>query len=163
MIPEAVLSHATPGRSRLKVPSRKGDKAYFSSLKEFFSGFEGVSVVQANALTGSVLLLHSGELKSVAEFAEEKALFKLRRLKPAAKSLSRDVANAFSDFDGRVKRLTSNELDVPGIAFVTLLGFGIYEIARGNYAAPAWYTVFWYALNIFLKALPEPVQEENTQ
>jgi hypothetical protein len=29
------------------------------------------------------------------------------------------------------------------------MGAGIYQIARGNFAAPAWYTAFWYALGLF--------------
>jgi hypothetical protein len=161
MIPEAVLSHTTPGRLRVKVPSRKGDAAYFSVLKEHFAHFEGVKQVEANALTSSVLLIHSADLKALAAFAEEHALFKLRKLGPQASSFSGKFAGAFSDFDRRVKRLTGSELDVPGVAFVTLLGFGIYEIGRGNFTAPAWYTAFWYALNILLKSLPDTAQEEN--
>lgn len=117
--------------------------------------------MEANALTSSVLLVYGGDLKSVAAFAEEKSLFRLKMLRPAPASMSHNVARAFSDFDKRIKRLTSNELDVSGIAFVTLLGMGIYEIGRGNFAAPAWYTAFWYALNIFLKSMPETAQEEN--
>ena len=155
MIPEAVLSHTTPGRFRLKVRSRKGDAAYFSSVKEHFAHFEGVSQVEANALTGSVLLTFGGDLKSIGAFAEEKSLFRLKMLTPVPASMSHNVTRAFIDFDKRIKSLTGNELDVPGIAFLTLLGFGIYEIGRGNFAAPAWYTAFWYALNIFLKTKPE--------
>ncbi len=161
MIPEAVVSHTTPGRVRVKVPSMKGDAEYFSALKEHFTHFEGVDQVEANALTGSVLFIHSADLKAVAAFAEDNALFKLMKLRPQASSFSVNFASAFGDFDRRVKRLTGSELDVPGIAFVTLLGFGIYEIGRGNFAAPAWYTAFWYSLNILLKSLPGTVKENN--
>jgi hypothetical protein len=161
MIPEAVVSHTTPGRVRVRVPSRKGDTAYFSALKEHFTHFEGVEQIEANALTSSVLLIHSADLNAVAAFAEEQALFKLKKLRPHTSSFSSNFASAFNDFDKRVKRLTGSELDVPGVAFVTLLGFGIYEIGRGNFAAPAWYTAFWYALNILLKSLPDTAREEN--
>ncbi|MBF0557823.1 MAG: hypothetical protein HQL08_03475 [Nitrospirae bacterium] len=160
MLPDAVLSHTTTGRFRVKVPSRKGDAAYFSSVREHFAHFEGVEQVEINVMTSSVLI-YCSDLKAVAAFAEEKALFRLRILRPLKASMAGNFTNAFSDFDKRVKRLTGDELDVPGIAFLTLLGFGIYEIGRGNFAAPAWYTAFWYALNIFLKSKPETVQEEN--
>lgn len=143
------------------MPSRKGDAAYFASVKAQFAHFEGIGLVEANPVTGSVLVMYNGEMKSVAAFAEEKALFRLGMSSRVASPMSHSLVRAFRDADGRIKRLTSNELDVPGIAFVTLLGFGIYEIGRGNFAAPAWYTVFWYALNIFLKSMPETVQGEN--
>ncbi len=160
MIPEAILSHATPGRFRVKVPGRKGDAAYFSALQDHFAQFEGVEQVHANALTGSLLFIHTADLKAIAAFAEGKALFKLKK-GPRTTALSANIVNAFSGFDKKVKKFTGNEVDVPGVAFVTLVGFGVYEIASGNFAAPAWYTAFWYALNVFLKSLPAAADEER--
>ncbi len=161
MIPEAIVCHSTPGRSRVKVPSRKGNAAYFSNLKDHFTHLEGVREVEANALTGSVVFIHAADLKAISVFAEENSLFRLIKLDNGTPALSRNVVKTFKDFDKGVKRLTGNELDVPGVAFLTLLGFGIYEISRGNFAAPAWYTAFWYSLNIFLKSVPHATGEEN--
>jgi hypothetical protein len=160
-IPEAVVGHSMPGRLRFKVPSKKGNAAYFSTLKEYFTHLEGVKRVEANALTGSVVLIHSSDLKSIIAFAKEHSLFRLNELRTSMPALSRNIVKTFSDFDRGVKRFTGNEVDVPGIAFLTLLGLGIYEIARGNFAAPAWYTAFWYSLNIFLKSVPK-VEKEKT-
>jgi hypothetical protein len=163
MIPEAIVCHSTPGRFRIKVPSRKGNAAYFSNLKDHFTRFAGVKEVEANAVTGSVVLLHAADIKTISVFAEEQSLFRLIKLETATPALSRNVVKAFRDFDKGVKRFTGNELDVPGVAFLTLLGFGIYEIGRGNFAAPAWYTAFWYSLNIFLKSVPHATHEEDKQ
>ena len=161
MIPEAIVCHSSPGRIRIKVPSRKGNTAYFSNLNDHFSHLEGVKEVEANVLTGSVVFIHVADLKSISAFAEEHSLFKFIKLESGTPALSRKVVKAFSDFDKGVKRFTGNEVDVPGVAFLTLLGFGIYEISGGNFAAPAWYTAFWYSLNIFLKSVPHTSHEEN--
>ncbi len=161
MIPEAIVCHSTPGRFRVKVPSRKGNAAYFSNLKDHFTHLEGIKEVEANALTGSVVFTHTADLKAISVFAEEYSLFRLIKLESGTPALSRNVVKAFSDFDKGVKRFTGNELDVPGVAFLTLLGFGIYEISRGNFAAPAWYTAFWYSLNIFLKSVPHTKDGED--
>ncbi|MGO9014806.1 MAG: HMA2 domain-containing protein [Dissulfurispiraceae bacterium] len=161
MIPEAIVCHSSPGRSRVKVPSRKGDAAYFSSLKDHFAHLEGVKEVEANAVTGSVVFMHAADLKAISTFAEDHSLFRLIKLESATPALSRNVVKSFRDFDKKVKKFTGNELDVPGVAFLTLLGLGIYEIGRGNFAAPAWYTAFWYSLNIFLKSVPHTTDEEN--
>jgi len=161
MLPEAIVCHSTPGRFRVKVPSRKGNAAYFSNLKDHFTHLEGVKEVEANALTGSVVFIHAADLKAISVFAQDHSLFRLIKLESGTPALSRNVVRAFSDFDKRVKKFTGNELDVPGVAFLTLLGLGIYEIGRGNFAAPAWYTAFWYSLNIFLKSLPHATDEES--
>ncbi len=161
MIPEAIVCHSTPGRFRLKVPSRRGNAAYFSSLKDNFAHLEGIGGIEANALTGSVVFVHVADLNAISAFAEEHSLFRLIKSDSRTPALSRNVVKSFRDFDKRIKRLTGNELDVPGVAFLTLLGFGIYEIGRGNFAAPAWYTAFWYSLNIFLKSVPHTIDEEN--
>ena len=42
-----------------------------------------------------------------------------------------------------------------------VLGMGGYEISRGRFATPAWYTAFWYALNIFLKGLQDQEAAEG--
>ncbi len=163
MIPEAFVCHATTGRFRVKVPSRKGNVAFFSNLKDHFTLLEGVKEVEANALTGSVVFVHTTDLKAISAFAEEHSLFRVIKLESGTPALSRSVVKTFKDLDMGVKRFTGNELDVPGVAFLTLLGFGIYEISRGNFAAPAWYTAFWYSMNIFLKSVPHTTGEENKQ
>ncbi len=161
MIPEAVLSHTTSGRTRIKVPSMKGNAAYFSALQDHFAHFQGIEQIQANAMTSSVLFMHAADLKAIATFAEEHSLFRLGISRSRTTALSGSIMKSFNDFDKQVKKFTGNELDVPGAAFVTLLGFGIYEISRGNFAAPAWYTAFWYALNVFLKSLPDAAADQK--
>jgi len=57
MLTEAFISHSTSERLRVKVPGKKGDASYFSALASRFSGLPGVRHVEANPITGSVLLL----------------------------------------------------------------------------------------------------------
>ena len=47
---------------------------------------------------------------------------------------------------------TGDEIDIEGLAFLLLLGAGIYQISVGNLTALPWYAAFWYAFNIFLKS-----------
>ncbi|MGB3940029.1 MAG: hypothetical protein WBK96_00885, partial [Candidatus Manganitrophaceae bacterium] len=57
---------------------------------------------------------------------------------------------SFQDANRKVERFTGGEVDLPTLAFVGLLGFGIFDMTRGKTAAPVWHVAFWYALNIFL-------------
>jgi hypothetical protein len=62
------------------------------------------------------------------------------------------VKEQFAGLDKRIKDLTGGSHNIGALAFLALAGVGVYQIARGNFTAPAWYTAFWYAMNIFFKS-----------
>ncbi len=151
-VPSASIRHRMAGRLRLKIPARKGDPAYFTALAQAFSEYPGLRNVEVNPETGSVLFLHSADPDAMVAFAEGKELFHISESAKHPVHVSTGVKAKYRELDEKVKRVTKGEWDVPSVAFFGLLGAGAYQIARGNFAAPAWYTAFWYALNIFLKA-----------
>jgi hypothetical protein len=155
MLPEAYMSHAIAGRMRIKIPSKKMDGSYFAGVREHLSRKEGVELVEANPVTGSVLLIHSLNEKEVIDYAESAGFFRIPVQDSSRTPVSRELKKIFGEFDKNIKRFTGNELDIPGIAFIVLIGLGVFQISRGNFAAPAWYTAFWYAFNIFLKSKTE--------
>jgi hypothetical protein len=152
MLPHAYISHRTTGRLRVKIPSRKGNREYLLSLKERFSGLEGIETLEINPLTGSVLIVHSSDLRTIAEYAMANNLFLLKGLDSSPAGLQQRVSKAFKSINGQLKTATSGEIDIGGLAFLALLGFGVYQISMGNLTALPWYAAFWYALNIFLKS-----------
>ncbi len=151
-LPEARISHSISGRLRIKIPSKKGDNGYFESLEQNLSGCDGVQRVEANAVTASVLLLHDADIKGISRFAQENRLFRVEILTRKPTPLANRMRSRFEDFDRRIKNLTDSQLDLPGAVFFSLLSLSIYQIARGNFYAPAWYTSLWYALNIVFKS-----------
>jgi hypothetical protein len=152
MIPPAFCVHRTSDRARIRIPSRKGDGPFFASLKDKLSSYSPVQGAEVNPQTGSLLLHYSGDLGEIASYAENQRLFRLSSLQPGRVALATSVVKAYRNVDNQVKAATRNELDLPRIAFLSLAGAGIYQIARGNLTAIPWYTAFWYALNVFLKA-----------
>jgi hypothetical protein len=50
--------HFLPGRVRLKVPAAKGNAAYIAQVREMFLQVPGVRSLEANPITGSVLILY---------------------------------------------------------------------------------------------------------
>lgn len=151
-LPDALLSHKVSGRIRLKIPSKKGDSQYFESLKEQLYGFSGIKIVEINPMLGSVLIIHTSDVERIAEHAQKNSLFSLRSFKPNLTNLHYRVSEAFKDINKKIKGITGGDIDIAGLVFLSLLGLGIYQIMRGNFAAPAWYTAFWYAFDIFLKS-----------
>lgn len=150
-LPDAFLSHKIQGRVRLKIPSKKGDLLYFKNLKDQLLRFNGIERLEVNPVSGSILI-HTSDLEKIAEYARDKNIFALKNNRPRFTNIYFTVSKIFKDTDRKVRGITGGDMDIAGLAFISLLGLGIYQISRGNFAAPAWYTAFWYALNIFLKS-----------
>jgi hypothetical protein len=153
MLPEAHVSHQTARRLRIKVPSRRGDERYFESLRELFSALAGIERVEANPLTGSLLLVHSTDVDAIAEHALANDLFRLLG-PPGQLPLARKIRAAYHRLNERVENFSRGELDIPSLSVLALLGLGASEIARGRLVTPAWYLAFWYALAILWRAPP---------
>ncbi|SEM25356.1 hypothetical protein SAMN04489760_10824 [Syntrophus gentianae] len=154
MIPNAYISSRTANRLRIKIPSRRRDADYFETLLNHLSGQEGIDSVSIQPLTASVLLIHSIDSSTILNNAEQNELLHIVQdeTMPTSRPIMHGaLAKSYLDIDHSVTRITSGITNIGGIAFIALVGVGIYQISRGNFAAPAWYTAFWYALNILLK------------
>ena len=158
--PVAFVSHKTGTRIRLKVPSKKKDRAFFASLAEKIPAIEGVQSVETNPLTGSVLLLHSSDPDHVIQTFVAGGFFRFENSTYERAHLQGRISEAFEGIDLALRDVSGNELDIGGTAFLTLLALGGYQIIKGNFTAIPWYAAGWYALNIFLKtnAREQPAQ-----
>lgn len=166
MLPEAQLTHFTTGRLRLKIRTKRGDEAYFASLRERLAQLPLVRDVEINPVTGSVLISHGLEVTPeaaapMAEYAERSGLFRLSIPAVGRSPVARTITDTFTSVDRRIQGFTNGDFDLPTVTTLGLAGFGLFQIGKGNVVAPAWYVVFWYAMNIFMKAQPAP-QAVNT-
>ena len=151
-LPDAAITHTISGRLRLRIPSKKGNNSYFESLEQKLSGCDGVQRVKANAVTAGVLVLHDADINSISKFAEENRLFLVQSLGSERTLLVNRIRKSFEDLDKRTMDLTGGELDITSAVFVSQVSLSIYQIARGNFFAPAWYTSLWYAANMVFKS-----------
>ena len=156
MLPVARISHQTPERLRIKIPAHRGDFDFFARVENIFQQFERGGEVKTNANTGSLLLVGSDlKIESVADVAKKESLFVLERGSGALVPLSQRIAAPMNNARGSIERFTRGEIDLAGVALLALLAMGIYQIIKGNFRSPPWYTAFWYALGIFTKSLVE--------
>ena len=81
-VPLAQLAHASPGRTRLRFPSRAGDADFFSACAARLSEMPGVLAVRPRALTASLQIEHEGEFEAVASQAQERGLFLVAEHEP---------------------------------------------------------------------------------
>lgn len=158
-LPAAHIGHRTSERVRIRIPSRKGDEAYFSEVEKSLLKDGTVDGLDVNPGTASVLIKGSPTvLENILSVGEKSALFKLEDPAPKVEPLSRKIARPFRDLGGAIDRLSGGELDLSGVVFLGLIGWGITQLARGNLVAPPWYTAFWYALGIFTKSLVDKTE-----
>jgi hypothetical protein len=161
MVPDAKVVHQTTERLRFKIPSKKGDELYFLSLKKELSQHKEIETLEVNPVTGSLLVIHHGDRNELIQHAENKELFKIITEEEPPNTITKGVLGLWNSCNKVIKDLTNKELDVPLIAFLALISVAIYQIARGNFTAPAWYTALWYGSNIFLKTLAKKEKSES--
>lgn len=146
MATQAFLVCSTPGRLRFRIPSRKGDPAFFDSLRTTCANLPGLSNAAVSALTGALLVTFEPRSAFTPGDIAERLDLELQAICP--KSWEKSISNQFRFLDREFRQLTGGELDLRGAAFLGCLAAGIYQIAAGNIAMPAWFVAFWYAMNL---------------
>jgi len=122
------------------------------TLPEKFNGFQGIDEIDINPLTGSVLFRHRNNSSEIMEFIDKQGIFVIRGKPIRPVSVHNGFSSLYEKFNGSVTSVTNGVTNMGGLAFLVLVGYGIFQISRGNIAGPAWYTAFWYALGIFQKS-----------
>ncbi len=156
MHPVAVVTHKTSRRLRIKIPSKRGDSGYFTSLLQHLSRHPAIEKIEANPATAGILLITDLAVEALAEFAGDNELFEVKA-GPAdpPQTVFQMVAEAFKHYNTEAMSVTGGTLDLPGMFFLMFVGMGLYQISRGNFVIPAWYTAFWYAQTIlWQQAMP---------
>jgi hypothetical protein len=157
---DTYISHVSKGRLRLKIPSKKRDVTFFTDLQKALSTVPGLDQVRANPVSGSLLIVHTQLPDELASWVKTLTGLSPQKNKAVkSNSIYQMVSGTFQQVNKQVRGFTKEELDIPTLSFIALMAVGIYQISRKNFTAPAWYTAFWYALNIFLKARGKNGQE----
>lgn len=147
--PQAKLVHRTNNRLRLRIPSQKGNLRYFKTLADSCAAIEGISSVETNHLTGSVLFKYKRGTTDLINSFNQMGLFRI--MVDDKGRLHQKIESLFVDADMKVTRATGGELNLAMLAFLVFGGAGIYQISRGNFNALPWYTALWYAFSLFKK------------
>jgi len=146
MSTQAFLLCSTSGRLRFRIPSRKGDAAFFDSLRITCANLPDITGVAVSALTSTLLVTFEPSTGFTPGEIAERLDLNIQAICP--KSWEKSISNQFGFLDREFRRLTGGELDLRGAAFLGCLAAGVYQIAAGNIAMPAWFVAFWYAMNL---------------
>ena len=148
-LPQAHVCHFATGRLRVKIPEKRRDDGFFERVRQQLSHWDGVERVAVNPLTASVLVEFSDLAALFGENALKNDLFEvdydaLQAIGEEPPVLTEQAADVFARADATVRRMTSGGADLRSAIFLLLIAGGIYQLLRGNIAAPA-ATLLWYA------------------
>lgn len=151
--------HAIPGRIRLRVPALKGEPLQAQELTERLLGLDVVREVEANAVTGTILVSNpaasedalmsalAGEFPDLVQAADTAA--------PPSEANGAPTREVPADLLERIRAWVGGEggLDLGAAAPIAVAGFGMAQLLRGaartgRVPLPAWFTLLWFAWSI---------------
>jgi hypothetical protein len=136
----AYVTHYLPGRLRLKIPEKKGNTVYFAHLADHLAKCPGITGMDINTLTGSLLLLHSAaiDLSDIASYAEQFALFSIQQLPSASrKSLADYAATGLDAFDRGLTTVSWGIVDIRSLLLLLLLALMVRQARQGQLVGAA--------------------------
>jgi hypothetical protein len=105
--------------------------------------------VEANARTGSVLFEGDGlSAGAIADHARAHDLFDFAPGPSEPVPLMGRVLPPVRAVDRTLLDITNGTVDLPSGIFLALVATGLYQILRGQFRVPPWYTAFWYAFGL---------------
>jgi hypothetical protein len=128
-LPLAEIVHAMPGRVRLRLAARRGDRVFFASIATGLSAIPGVSRVEVRPLTGSIMLQHVCPLARIGIAAEQGRLF------------------VIADAHTAPPLTPAIPIDPKMVVAVGLGIFALWQLAQGRILPPA-LTLGWYAAKL---------------
>ncbi len=154
MAPLARVSHALPGRIRIRIDEKRGDEAYFADLKQALAEVPDIIDAETNSRTGSVLVRLFGDGLSVWRYAEESGLFHVaekgsRLLEGAPLVAANAASNGRQAPAKKLRSSVRHPANWRPVILLGLLGLGIAEAIEGNITVPA-LSAFWYAYHLYL-------------
>jgi hypothetical protein len=163
MLPQATIKHRLQGRLRLCISAHKGDKNYFKRVEERLGEKLAYQRILASATTGSLLIEDDNlDLDTVTAAAEAYQLFFVHKDRVTPKPFAKRIVEPLSCTNQIIKSMSDGVLDLPGMIFLTLIGTGLWELVRGNFKFPPWYTALWYAFGLFSKTLWDELNRDNS-
>jgi len=138
MIPFASVTHRSPGRLRLKVPSVRGEEEWFLGTHAKLLTCPEVRGVEVNFHTASLLIHHDGEADAVLSWAQVRGLFEMEDAYQGPQlSVAATVRQGLNHFNRALGTASGGTLDINSLLFMTFSTAAIVQLLRGQYLGPA--------------------------
>jgi hypothetical protein len=166
MAVHAYVHHHLPGRLRLRIPAAKGEEGELRELSSAIARAPGISQVEYNPITASILIqysleyyktlqsLESGLGASAVPITVNSSQPAQYRSHPRHHGGGRSVAARrvdafFKQLDHEIRTATDNEVDLKFILPFAVAVLGLLAL-RHSSVTPLWLTLLIFAFNSFL-------------
>jgi Heavy metal associated domain 2 len=153
--PSAYIKHQLPGRVRLKIPQKRGDFRYFDRIAELFTGCPGITQLQLNPPSASILICHAAktDFLNIAEFAQTNGLFTIIE-QPEEETFTipylpipKLTSTGLNRVEESLMDFSQGRLDGRSLLFLALIGLAVRQMSRGHVLGAA-SSLLWYAFRI---------------
>jgi hypothetical protein len=149
---KAHLVHRMHGRARFRVRGHRNDHEYFDSLADHLRHVPGVSRVETNATTGSLLILHDGGFDELVEaIMGESGLGRLMELVLQSPPIANRLREQVAGMDDALQRSSGGNIDLETVASFGLLGLAGAQLFLGLQIAGA-VSLTWYAAELIRRS-----------
>lgn len=171
MLHGARIAHHIPGRVRIKIPAARRNRRVLDQVSQFINALEGVQSVEANPVTGSVVVHYDpahrehlsqylpapelGEAAEMVEKVQQEAEFLAAHSHTAAALLQSAGA-----LDGTVRQATGGLLDLKVLLPALLTVWAFFEVGIDT-STPMWVSLGIFSFNSFVM-LHRPVPIRST-
>lgn len=150
--PKAHLIHRMHGRARFRIREHRNEQDYFDSLADRMRRVPGVTNVETNATTGSVLVQHDGGLNEVIEaMLDDSELGKLIEFVLQSPPVANRLRAQIVGVDGALHRSSGGNIDLATVASFGLLGLAGAQLFLGLQIAGA-VSLTWYAAELIRRS-----------
>ncbi|MEO5969148.1 MAG: HMA2 domain-containing protein [Bdellovibrionia bacterium] len=160
MLAKAYVSHQTENRIRFYLPQEKGNTLLFSDIKKKLPKCEEVDQIQTNSITGSVLVLYSGDLSNVIHCAKKNLLFKVEPALEGHKKWTVDLIDRLEKADKRVTQNSNGDLNLVSLAALGLFGAGVFQLSR-KMVFPAASSLFTDAFRLLVQVNRKNLEDKK--
>lgn len=162
MLPQATLSHASSGRLRYYIFSKRRDVGFFSGVRDNLVKLKGVQSVDVNPFTGSVLVSTHLAPEKISAYAQRHAIFHVTEVTSSKKPVRvlERLAAGYGRLNDKVLKSTGGQVDLSTVAFLGYIGAGVYQLTHGK-VMPAGIALLNSALNIVTFQHNENLEDES--
>ncbi|NTV09804.1 MAG: hypothetical protein HGA47_03415 [Zoogloea sp.] len=159
MAVHAHVRHDIGNRARIVIPEKRGQHAYLEQARQALSAAPGIDEVEANPLTGSLLVTHHTDIATIARLADDLDLFSI--VEDTVVTVRAKIRQRLARLSGDLRSLTGGSVDLGDLTFLILIGIALREAARGHFVQPPVATLIWYAITAL--SFPEALQKNSPQ
>ena len=154
---KAYAAHHVHGRTRFRIPDRRGDPIFLTEVATRVARLPGVKDVDANPQTGSILVHHSLSLDTLLDGVLGPDVAEIVEFVLNSPPLARRVRADVEAIDQAIRRYTGGEFDLNTVLSLALIAIAVLQLVRPQRtAAGAAVPLAWYATELMRRGSEAP-------